>query len=79
VRFGVRSVAGVRGERALLRLAAGQGLVDHDVRGVAEEVFDSFEDRRDVRAVQVRVEQVARSPALDERERRGSSVLRWRA
>jgi hypothetical protein len=44
------------------------GLIDDDVGAVAEQLVGPLEDRRDVRALQVRVEQLARLPALDERE-----------
>lgn len=56
------------GQRPLAGFAAAQGLVNDDVGAVAEELLSAGEQLLDVGARQVRVDQLAGLPALDERE-----------
>src|SRR3954452_15242287 len=55
-------------KRPLPRVSTRDCLVDNDIRGLTEQLVDTLEGRRDVRALQVRVEQLARGPAVDERQ-----------
>jgi hypothetical protein len=68
----------VHGDRALGRLAARNRLIDDDVGAVAEQLVGAGEDALDVVGAQVRVERLARRPALDERES-ASATSRRRA